>query len=117
MTGFSNGGGFVGVAACDPTLSVTFSAFAAHSGALYTNTTDTNCANLVPYTVFDNNLVQVVCTPGRPNVPVMEIHGDADGTISYFGGGRRGFCLPFMPHWATDWSVFPHVLHAVTHMI
>lgn len=103
MAGFSNGGGFVGVAACDPTLSVTFAAFGAHSGALYTNTTDSNCAGNIPYTVYDNNLVQPVCTPGRPNVPMMEIHGDADGTISYFGGGRRGFCLPAMPHWTTDW--------------
>ncbi|GAB7354764.1 hypothetical protein MBLNU459_g5166t1 [Dothideomycetes sp. NU459] len=85
-SGFSNGGGFCGVAACDPGLSA-------------------NCGSQVPYTVLTNNLVQTVCSPGRPNVPVMEIHGDNDGTISYFGGGRRDFCLPAMPHWTTDWAV------------
>lgn len=91
----------MGVMACNSTLSNLFAAFGPHSGALYTNTSDGACSNT--YTVYDNNLVQPVCSPGRPNVPIIEFHGDADGTIPYPGGGRRGYCLPAIQHWATDW--------------
>ncbi|CAD0113294.1 unnamed protein product [Aureobasidium uvarum] len=100
-TGFSNGGGFVGTLACDPTLSQRFSTFAANSGAEYTNTTGT-CD---PPNVLTNTIVQPVCSPGRSNLPMLEFHGDADGTIPYPGGPRRGYCLPTVPHWVTDWAL------------
>ncbi|KAI4845626.1 hypothetical protein E4T44_05511 [Aureobasidium sp. EXF-8845] len=99
--GFSNGGGFVGTLACDPTLSKRFSTFAANSGAEYTNTTGT-CN---PPSVLTNTIVQPVCAPGRSNLPMIEFHGDADGTIPYPGGPRRGYCLPTVPHWVTDWAL------------
>jgi poly(3-hydroxybutyrate) depolymerase len=99
--GFSNGGGFVGTLACDPTLSKRFSTFAANSGAEYTNTTGT-CN---PSSVLTNTIVQSTCSPGRSDLPMIEFHGDADGTIPYPGGPRRGYCLPAVPHWVTDWAL------------
>ncbi|KAI4741432.1 hypothetical protein E4T50_08152 [Aureobasidium sp. EXF-12298] len=107
-SGFSNGGGLVGVLACNSSLSNQFSAFAINSGAQYTD--DSNTAGCpqsgnVPSTILTNTLVQPVCSPGRRNVPILEFHGDADGTISYDGGPRRGYCLPTIPHWISDWSV------------
>ncbi|KAG9854360.1 carbohydrate esterase family 1 protein, partial [Aureobasidium melanogenum] len=99
--GFSNGGGFVGTLACDPTLSKRFSTFAANSGAEYTNTTGT-CN---PPSVLTNTITQSICSPGRSNLPMLEFHGDADGTIPYPGGPRRGYCLPAVPHWVTDWAL------------
>ncbi|KAI5194519.1 hypothetical protein E4T38_09539 [Aureobasidium subglaciale] len=99
--GFSNGGGFVGTLACDSTLSKRFSAFSVNSGAEYTNTTGT-CN---PPSVLTNTLVQSVCSPDRADVPMLEFHGDADGTIPYPGGPRRGYCLPSVSHWVTDWAL------------
>lgn len=103
-TGFSNGGGFIGVMACNSSISTTFSAFAAHSGALYTNTSGTACTAGVPDTVLTNNIVESVCAPGVATLPFMEIHGDNDGVISYFGGPRQNQCLPSLPHYVQDWA-------------
>lgn len=100
-TGFSNGGGFIGMMACNKGLSSTFSAFAAHSGALYTNTSSTSCN---PDTVFTNDIVQPVCSPGRTSLPILEMHGTSDTTINYYGGGRKNQCLPTIPHWVQDWA-------------
>ncbi|KAG9904349.1 acetyl-CoA synthetase-like protein, partial [Aureobasidium melanogenum] len=100
--GFSNGGGLVNVLACDPVMSTVFNAFAPHSGAYYTQTSDSNTACFLN-TVLTNDLVHSVCSPsGR--VPMIEFHGDNDGVIPYFGGGRRGYCLPAIPHWSQDWA-------------
>ncbi|KAI5252608.1 hypothetical protein E4T42_03318 [Aureobasidium subglaciale] len=104
-TGFSNGGGFTDILACNSTLSNQFSAFAVNAGAFYTNSSDTSrCAGDAPSNILTNTLVQPVCSPGRTNLPILEFHGDADGTILYTGGPRRGYCLPSIPHWASDWS-------------
>ncbi|KAI4851114.1 hypothetical protein E4T44_02337 [Aureobasidium sp. EXF-8845] len=100
--GFSNGGGLVNVLACDPVMSTLFNAFAPHSGAYYTQTSDSSSVCL-PNSILTNDLVHAVCSPARRN-PMMEFHGDGDGTISYFGGGRRGYCLPAIPHWTQDWA-------------
>ncbi|KAI4715792.1 hypothetical protein E4T48_08034 [Aureobasidium sp. EXF-10727] len=100
--GFSNGGGLVNVMACDPTMSTVFNAFGPHSGAYYTQTGDSNTV-CFPNTVTTNDLVHSVCSPSR-RVPMVEFHGDGDGTIPYFGGGRRGYCLPAIPHWSQDWA-------------
>ncbi|KAI4731749.1 hypothetical protein E4T49_00451 [Aureobasidium sp. EXF-10728] len=107
-SGFSNGGGLVGVLACNSSLSNQFSAFAINAGAQCTNDSNTaGCpqSGSVPSTILTNTLVQPACSPGRGNVPIMEFHGDADGTVSYNGGPRRGYCLPTIPHWISDWSV------------
>ncbi|THX60787.1 hypothetical protein D6D06_00975 [Aureobasidium pullulans] len=101
--GMSNGGGFVNVLACDPVMSSVFNAFAPHSGAFYTSTGDSNTV-CFPNTVLTNDLVHTTCSPSR-RVPIIEFHGDADGTIGYFGGGRRGYCLPAIPHWTQDWAI------------
>ncbi|THW29086.1 hypothetical protein D6D23_01363 [Aureobasidium pullulans] len=101
--GMSNGGGFVNVLACDPVMSSVFNAFAPHSGAFYTSTGDSNTV-CFPNTVLTNDLVHTTCSPSR-RVPMIEFHGDADGTIGYFGGGRRGYCLPAIPHWTQDWAI------------
>ncbi|THY52902.1 hypothetical protein D6C99_03994 [Aureobasidium pullulans] len=101
--GMSNGGGFVNVLACDPVMSSVFNAFAPHSGAFYTSTGDSNTV-CFPNTALTNDLVHTTCSPSR-RVPMIEFHGDADGTISYFGGGRRGYCLPAIPHWIQDWAI------------
>ncbi|KEQ90931.1 hypothetical protein AUEXF2481DRAFT_49654, partial [Aureobasidium subglaciale EXF-2481] len=100
--GMSNGAGFVNVMACDPVMSTVFTAFGPHSGAFYTKTGDANTV-CFPNTVLTNDLVHNTCSPARQN-PLIEFHGDNDGTISYFGGGRRGFCLPTLPHWSQDWA-------------
>ncbi|THV95926.1 hypothetical protein D6D27_02961 [Aureobasidium pullulans] len=106
-TGYSNGGGLAGILACNSSLSNQFSAFAISSGAQYTNLTSANCPqnSSVPSTILTNTILQPVCSPGRRNVPMLEFHGDADGTVSYDGGPRRGYCLPTIPHWISDWSV------------
>ena len=80
-TGMSNGGGFTGILACNSTLSKQFSAFAVHSGAVYT-ANQGPCSGNVPSTVLTNTVVQSVCSPGRNNVPILEFHGDADGTTA-----------------------------------
>jgi poly(3-hydroxybutyrate) depolymerase len=94
--GFSNGGGLVNVLACDPVMSTVFNAFAPHSGAYYTQTSDSSSVCL-PNSILTNDLVHAVCSPAR-RAPMIEFHGDNDGTIPYFGGGRRGYCLPAIPH-------------------
>jgi poly(3-hydroxybutyrate) depolymerase len=98
--GLSNGGGMTNVLACDPVTSLIFAAFAPVSGACYTSVTST-CN---PYTVEPvNTIPQPICNPGRSNVPVIDFHGTGDGVISYLGGPRRGYCLPTVPHWTTEW--------------
>jgi len=96
-TGFSNGGGFGGLLACDATASTTFAAFGLHSAALYQGVSNANCVasavKLAP------------CNPGRQHIPILEIHGSADGQIPYYGGDHNGQCLPTVPNWVTAWSV------------
>ncbi|KAH0372296.1 alpha/beta-hydrolase, partial [Aureobasidium melanogenum] len=95
--GKSNGGGFAAnVLACDPQASRAFAGFAGASGAYYQGTTDANC---------NDATVQIVCNPGRYPVPIFTTHGDADTTIPYTGGGRRGRCLPSIPLFMTSWAV------------
>ncbi|KAF2155725.1 carbohydrate esterase family 1 protein [Myriangium duriaei CBS 260.36] len=100
-TGMSNGGGFSGILACNSSLSSRFAAFGMHSGAFYTNTTDIQCTS--PSTVLTSNNLVGTCAPGH-TIPLLEVHGTADGTIPYLGGARRGYCLPTIAHWVSDWA-------------
>lgn len=95
MTGKSNGGGFNGLAACHPQLSVRFAAFAPVAGSFYIEGQQ-HC---------DPSTVDIPCTPGRTDVPVMEIHGGNDTTIRYDGEpDRRGACLPGVRRWVEQWA-------------
>lgn len=78
----SNGGGFVDTLACDPLGSTLFRAFAAHSGAFYTDVNGPNNG----------------CAPSNV-VPIMEIHGTADKTVNYNGGQGEGGVEPPIPDW------------------
>lgn len=94
--GKSNGGGFTNMLACDSQLSTQIAAFAPVSGAFYVpGSTDTDC---------QAQTITIPCNPGRNSIPVIEFHGRADKTIPYSGGGRRGECLPTIPHWVREWS-------------
>ncbi|KDQ28135.1 carbohydrate esterase family 1 protein [Pleurotus ostreatus PC15] len=97
-TGKSQGGGFVGQLACNMTASQRIAAFAPVSAAFY-----------VSAPVFGNTCKPArvpikPCAPGRADIPILDFHGGADGTISYGGGPRKGGCLPTIPHWAQTWA-------------
>lgn len=103
-TGQSNGGGFCGVIACDPELSVTFAAIAPNSGAFYTGTTG---GTVKPDVVITDTPVQIPCSPGRKNMPIFETHGTNDPTISYYGQDSRGSpgrVVPTIPRWLNQWA-------------
>ncbi|KAI3399846.1 hypothetical protein diail_5356 [Diaporthe ilicicola] len=95
-TGKSQGGGFVGVLACDEDMSQRIAAFAPVSGAFYISDFGDECD---PETVAIEP-----CSPGRADVPVLDFHGLADDTIAYYGGPRKGGCLPTIPHWVQTWA-------------
>ncbi|KAB8239532.1 hypothetical protein ETB97_000757 [Aspergillus alliaceus] len=93
--GKSNGGGFTNLLACNATSSTKIAAFAPVSGAYYQDVSEEDCH---PTTV------PIKCNPGRTPIPIIEFHGTADKTIPYGGGGRRGECLPSVPHFVREWS-------------
>ncbi|KAJ0116507.1 hypothetical protein J7T55_007487 [Diaporthe amygdali] len=95
-TGKSQGGGFVGVLACDEDMSQRIAAFSPVSGAFYISDFGDECE---PETVAIEP-----CSPGRDNVPILDFHGLADDTIKYYGGERKGGCLPTIPHWVQTWA-------------
>ncbi|KAF2635584.1 alpha/beta-hydrolase [Massarina eburnea CBS 473.64] len=88
--GMSNGGGFIGTLACDALGSTLFAAYAAHSGAFYT---DINGP--------DNN-----CAPAASALPLklLEIHGANDATVKYEGGQGDGGLEPPIPSWLDWWA-------------
>jgi poly(3-hydroxybutyrate) depolymerase len=91
--GKSNGGGLTNLLACDPLLSTQIAAFAPVSGAFY-----------IPSSSCSATSISIPCNPGRNPIPILEFHGSKDKTIPYEGGGRRGECLPSIPHWVREWS-------------
>jgi poly(3-hydroxybutyrate) depolymerase len=82
-TGMSNGGGFIGTLACHPLGSGLFAAFAAGSGAFYTDLNGPNNG----------------CSPSRKPLPILEIHGGSDKTVNYTGGQGEGGIEPSIPSW------------------
>ncbi|RDW77756.1 hypothetical protein BP6252_05809 [Coleophoma cylindrospora] len=93
-SGKSDGGGFCNQLACDPVLSKRIAAFAPVSGAFYVNTSP-----------CDANTVSLTCNPGRSNIPLLDIHGGNDTTISYNGGARKKQCLPAIPYFVHQWAL------------
>lgn len=71
-----------------------FAAFAPVSGAFYVD--DEECE--------EPDTVDIPCTPGRTNIPMIEFHGGADETIRYAGAPRRGICVPSILHWVQQWA-------------
>ncbi len=107
-TGHSQGGGFVGRLACDdPGLARRLAAVAPVSGAFYNTAVDKE-ADCEPRSLRDACAV-ADAAGARPwrdgrGLPVLELHGGADDTISFHGGFRKGACLPAIRHWAKDWA-------------
>lgn len=94
-TGKSQGGGFVGVLACNEGLSQRIAAFAPVSGAFYISDFGDEC---------DPETVPIECDSGREDIPILDFHGLADDTIAYYGGPRKGGCLPAIPYWVQTWA-------------
>jgi poly(3-hydroxybutyrate) depolymerase len=92
-SGKSNGGGFTGILACDPTASSRIAAFAPVSGAFYLNqTTQQSLPCALP--------------PNRKAVPIMELHGAKDKQIVYGGGpnlNRNNETTENIPAWVHAW--------------
>lgn len=95
-TGKSQGGNMVDILACHNAMSKRVAAYAPVSGSFYVKDFGDVCR---PDTVNTGP-----CDPGRKNIPIISFHGKADATISYYGGDRRGACLPSIPHWAQVWA-------------
>ncbi|KAH8895755.1 alpha/beta-hydrolase [Thozetella sp. PMI_491] len=89
-SGKSNGGGFVGTLACSAQGSL-FAAFAMNSAALYTDNLGAGSTSRT-------------CTPSRAAIPIIEVHGSADGTISYNGGSGAGGNTPPIATWLNTWA-------------
>jgi len=85
-TGFSNGGGLVGVLACDEFQSQRIAAFAAASGAFYG-----------PEALQERELAW--CHTRRKPVPFLELHGDIDTVIDYEGVGTPDGETFAIPKW------------------
>ncbi|KAH8201522.1 hypothetical protein TruAng_004293 [Truncatella angustata] len=97
-TGKSQGGGMVGILACDAELSRRIAAFAPVSGAFYTTGSESDLVSCA-----DPRTLAITCNPGREDIPVLDFHGGNDTTISIDGGSRNGGCLPDIRHWVDDW--------------
>jgi poly(3-hydroxybutyrate) depolymerase len=91
--GKSNGGSLTNLLACDPHLSTQIAAFAPISGAFY-----------IPSGSCPATTITIPYNLGRNPIPISEFHGSKDKTIPYWGGGRRGECLPSIPHLVREWS-------------
>jgi polyhydroxybutyrate depolymerase len=79
-TGFSSGGGLIGLLACRSAVRI--AAFAAVSGAFFTTSAP--------------------CNPSRP-VPILEFHGTSD-KVPYAGGPFGLDTLQPIPRWLQDWA-------------
>lgn len=85
----------VGLLACDQDLSTRIAAFAPVSGAFYT----------MPEGECEPESVDLPCSAGRSDIPMLEFHGGSDEVIPYFGdAGKRDACLPTIPHWVRTWA-------------
>lgn len=85
----------VGLLACDQSLSTRIAAFAPVSGAFYT----------IPKGECEPDSVDLPCSAGRPDIPMLEFHGGSDEVIPYYGdAGKRDACLPTIPHWVRTWA-------------
>jgi poly(3-hydroxybutyrate) depolymerase len=96
--GKSNGGGFTGLLACDPSLSTQIAAFTPVFGVFYVPDSDGQCTPYIAQTI------NIPCSPGCNPIPFMEFHGSADGTTAYSGGSHRSECLHTITHYIRERS-------------
>ncbi|KAH8647884.1 Alpha/Beta hydrolase protein [Xylariales sp. PMI_506] len=97
-SGKSEGGGFVGMLACNETSSARIAAFAPVSGAFYpgTNKGESDKCKDPP---------KIKCSPSRCNIPFLEMHGGADFLAPLDGGLQRHECLPDIKTYMEEWAV------------
>lgn len=85
----------VGMLACDQSLSTRIAAFAPVSGAFY----------VMPEGDCEPDSVNLPCSAGRSDIPILEFHGGSDSVIPYNGDDtKRDACLPSIPHWVQTWA-------------
>lgn len=85
----------VGMLACDQSLSTRIAAFAPVSGAFY----------VMPQGDCEPDSVDLPCSAGRSDIPMLEFHGGSDLVIPYYGDDtKRDACLPTIPHWVQTWA-------------
>ena len=89
--GFSNGGGLTGLLACDEEVSQRLAAFAASSGAYYTD-------SALPEPLFSQ------CKPGKVPVPILEFHGNKDPVEHYDGKTTPDGEAYSIPEWLRSWA-------------
>ncbi|KAK9778882.1 putative Alpha/Beta hydrolase protein [Seiridium cardinale] len=97
-TGKSQGGGMVGILACDEEASQRIAAFAPVSGAFYTTGSVSSLTSC-----DDPKTFAITCNPGRDAIPVLDFHGGNDTTININGGFRNGGCLSNIREWVAEW--------------
>lgn len=84
-----NGGGLVHLLACDPAMSTRIAAFAIVAGAVYTDEA-MNQDKASGQPLFNSSS----CKPGRPHIPMIQLHGDEDELVSYHGTSFDGPTVP-----------------------
>lgn len=92
--GLSNGGGLTGLLMCDSELNKRFAAFATVAGAFY------------PDGSLTEPLFQADCRPGLGGrvMPYLNLHGDADGVVSYNGTNTPPPASIPVPEWVESWA-------------
>lgn len=92
-----NGGGLVHLLACDPVMSTRIAAFAIVAGSIFTDAAmKQDKASGQP--LFNSSY----CQPGRPHIPVVQLHGDEDELVSYHGTSFDGPTVPVQEQ-MIDW--------------
>lgn len=96
-SGKSEGGGFVGMLACNTTSNQRFAAYAPVSGAFYPGNNDESTKGC-------KETVEIPCDPQRCNIPFLEFHGGADFLAPIDGGLQRHECLPDIQYYMSEWA-------------
>lgn len=86
LVGYTEGGGFANILACDPRFSRHFAGMALMAPTLYRDLNDDYCKH------------------AKVPMPVLEVHGENDETSPYWGSlSRIGGALPAIPDWIRRW--------------
>lgn len=86
LVGYTEGGGFANILACDPRFSRHFAGMALMAPALYRDLDDDYCKH------------------AKVPMPILEVHGENDGAFPYWGAPSRIVgALPAIPDWIRRW--------------